>query len=96
MMLIRITDTGPGIAAERLASIFEPFVQLDQPSVPRTQHGVGLGLPIARTLARRTGGDLLVESQVGQGTTFTVVLPTERTSDVAGDNEVREPEFLAR
>lgn len=52
MVSVRISDTGNGIAPEHLTSIFEPFVQLDHRAVQASKHGVGLGLPIARTLAR--------------------------------------------
>ena len=55
MVSIRISDTGKGIPAEHLTSIFEPFVQLDRRAVQASKHGVGLGLPIARTLARGMG-----------------------------------------
>ncbi len=77
---IRISDTGKGIAPEYLTSIFEPFVQLDRRSVQASKHGVGLGLSIARTLARGMGGDLTVESEVGRGSSFTLMLPVQGSS----------------
>src|SRR5215208_907974 len=71
---LRVRDTGPGIPADQLQSIFEPFVQLDQPrSAPND--GVGLGLAISRDLARGMGGELTVESRVGEGATFILRLP---------------------
>jgi Signal transduction histidine kinase len=69
---IRVTDTGKGIDQDKLASIFEPFVQLDRDSA--RSGGVGLGLAISRDLARQMGGDLSAESKVGVGSVFTVRL----------------------
>jgi signal transduction histidine kinase len=73
-VLVRVHDTGAGIPAERFESIFEPFVQL-QPPLTRTTHGSGLGLAISRDLARAMGGDVVVDSSVGVGSTFTLRLP---------------------
>lgn len=72
---ITVRDTGRGIAAERLPSIFEPFVQIDRHLRPESQQGIGLGLSISRDLARQMGGDLTGVSTVGAGSTFTLVLP---------------------
>jgi signal transduction histidine kinase len=66
---VTVQDTGRGIAPEKLASIFEPFVQVDR-RFKREQEGIGLGLAISRELARAMGGDLTVESVEGEGTTF--------------------------
>lgn len=71
---VRVSDTGRGIEADQLQRIFEPFVQVDA-RLTRTQEGVGLGLAISRDLARGMGGDLLVESTVGKGSTFTLTMP---------------------
>jgi signal transduction histidine kinase len=71
---IAVTDTGHGIPAERLARIFDPFVQVDA-RYTRGQEGVGLGLAISRDLARGMGGELTVESEVGVGSTFRLALP---------------------
>jgi signal transduction histidine kinase len=70
---IRVHDTGLGIPAEKLNSIFDPFVQVDA-SHNRTAEGTGLGLAISRELARGMGGDLVVESAIGVGSTFTLTL----------------------
>jgi signal transduction histidine kinase len=70
----RVTDTGVGIPPERLETIFEPFVQLDQ-RLTRTTEGTGLGLAISRDLARAMGGELTVRSEVGVGSEFELVLP---------------------
>lgn len=71
---LRVTDSGPGIPPHKLDAIFEPFVQLDN-GLTRTQPGTGLGLAISRELARAMGGDLVVESTVDRGSTFTLTLP---------------------
>jgi len=68
-----VSDTGRGIAADELQSIFDPFVQVDQNSVP--QSGTGLGLAISRQYARMMGGDLTVESREGEGSTFHLTVP---------------------
>lgn len=70
-----VADTGRGITSERLGGIFDPFVQIDRHLNSESQQGVGLGLAISRDLARGMGGDLFVESKVGKGSTFTLVLP---------------------
>ena len=76
-VLVRVTDTGIGIAREQLESIFEPFVQAHRTLIDPTR-GVGLGLAISRDLARGMGGDLTVESTVGAGSTFTLAMPAAR------------------
>jgi PAS domain S-box-containing protein len=81
---LRVQDTGVGIEAAQLADIFEPFVQLE-PSLTRTTEGAGLGLAISRELARGMGGELSVASVPGEGSTFTVELP----SAAAGNQLVR-------
>jgi signal transduction histidine kinase len=71
--LIRVSDTGPGIAPEHHEAVFGLFHQLG-PSDQQAK-GVGLGLALARRFARMMGGDVTLESTVGRGTTFTIVLP---------------------
>lgn len=70
---IAITDTGRGIAEEHLERIFEPFIQVGGGSSAR--EGVGLGLSTSRNLARRMGGDIIVESTPGVGSMFVLRLP---------------------
>jgi len=65
---IDVTDTGPGIGLEERERIFVPFISRDN-------HGTGLGLPIARELAIALGGRLELDSTVGEGSRFTLVLP---------------------
>jgi signal transduction histidine kinase len=69
-----VRDTGVGIPSERLPFIFERFVQGDR-ALNRPHEGVGLGLAISRDLARGMGGDLTVESVVGEGSVFVISLP---------------------
>jgi PAS domain S-box-containing protein len=79
--IVIVSDTGPGIPADKHTAIFEPFVQLGR-SLTRPHEGTGLGLAISRDLAVGMGGDLTVESVVGKGSTFTLTLPAgQRTAN---------------
>jgi signal transduction histidine kinase len=69
-----VADSGIGIADVHLERIFEEFAQVESPMQGRVK-GTGLGLPLSRRLARLLGGDVTVESQVGRGSVFTLVLP---------------------
>lgn len=84
---IHVRDRGPGIPADLLEQVFEPFTQVDPPSPGKTK-GTGLGLTIARRHARLLGGDVTVESQVGEGSTFTLSLPLSPARE--GDSRTRE------
>lgn len=80
---ISVADTGRGIPASKLESVFDPFVQLDRGASPDSQQGVGLGLAISRALARAMGGELTAESEVGKGSLFTLdlqLLPASQPS----------------
>jgi signal transduction histidine kinase/CheY-like chemotaxis protein len=76
-----IRDTGVGIPAEKLETIFRPFVQADS-SVTRKYGGTGLGLAISYRIARSLGGDLIVRSAVGQGSTFAATINTGDLTNV--------------
>jgi signal transduction histidine kinase len=65
---IKVTDTGSGIAPERLASIFEDFVTTKR-------HGLGLGLAVSKRIVEQLGGTIAVESELGRGTAFTLRFP---------------------
>ncbi|MFY2763458.1 response regulator [Arenimonas sp. MALMAid1274] len=73
-MAFSITDTGIGLPAHQHEVIFEAFRQADG-STHRRYGGTGLGLSISRDLARRLGGDILVHSEEGKGSTFVLTLP---------------------
>jgi signal transduction histidine kinase/DNA-binding response OmpR family regulator len=71
---LHVQDTGPGIPPDKIDLIFEAFRQVDS-STQRRFGGTGLGLSISRQLAHLLGGELLVESVVGQGSRFSLVVP---------------------
>jgi two-component system, OmpR family, sensor kinase len=71
---LSVSDTGPGIPAANLETVFEPF---RSEATPNGLRGTGLGLAISRELARALGGDLTVESEEGRGSRFTLQLPAE-------------------
>ena len=75
MIVFSVTDTGCGIPADQLQQVFEPFVQLSSTIESTDKAGVGLGLAICRDLALAMSGRMEVSSVVGQGSTFSVVLP---------------------
>jgi signal transduction histidine kinase len=72
-IVITVEDTGPGIAPEDQAAVFEPFKQTS--SGLRKGSGTGLGMPISRSLAEAHGGRLWVDSEVGKGSNFCIALP---------------------
>ncbi len=69
-----VSDTGPGIPAEELPRLFEPFYQAAGPQASKTP-GTGLGLSISRQLAEVLGGRIEVETEPGAGSTFTLLIP---------------------
>ena len=69
-----VTDTGIGIAQEHLGALFQDFVQLDSP-IQRRFRGTGLGLALSKRLAELLGGSVAVQSVLGEGSTFSAVIP---------------------
>jgi Amt family ammonium transporter len=80
-LYVRIRDSGIGMTAEQIGRLFQPFVQADT-STTRRFGGTGLGLTIARRLAQMMGGDIRVESQPGQGSTFTVEIALQEGAEL--------------
>lgn len=76
---MRVADTGIGIAAEDIPNVFNPFEQLEE-AMTHSKEGTGLGLALTKRLVELHGGTLLMESEVGKGTTVTVTFPPERTA----------------
>ena len=93
-VLFEVTDTGIGIRAQDLASIWEDFRQLDQ-SRTREFGGTGLGLSITRRLVQQLGGRIDVRSQFGLGTTFTVALPFRVSAPPETDDGATSGDYLA-
>ncbi len=74
MVRITVTDTGPGIAPEHLPYLFDPFYRADR-ARERGAGGTGLGLAIVKEIIEAHGGEVRVESEVGKGAAFSVLLP---------------------
>lgn len=75
-LVTRVIDTGSGIKAEDMAELFQPFHQLEM-GIARRHEGTGLGLSICKRLVEMMGGDIWVESEWGQGSTFSFNLPVD-------------------
>jgi PAS domain S-box-containing protein len=73
---LSVSDTGIGISEDKLGAVFEEFSQADE-STTRDYGGTGLGLSISRRFCQMMGGDITVASELGEGTTFTIELPTQ-------------------
>ncbi len=78
---VAVRDSGPGIAAADQAKIFEEFQQVDDTST-RQKGGTGLGLAISKRIVEMHGGRILVESELGKGSTFTIELPIKAEREV--------------
>lgn len=72
--ILQVTDTGMGIANESQTAIFEPFQQVHN-HITSENRGIGLGLAITKQLVNLMGGRIMLESQPGQGSSFSVLLP---------------------
>jgi signal transduction histidine kinase len=76
-----VRDTGIGMSTEQVQRIFDPFVQ-GEPPTTRRSGGTGLGLSVARRFARLLGGEITVQSALGEGSTFSVRLPVRNRNAV--------------
>jgi signal transduction histidine kinase len=86
---LKVSDTGVGVPADKLETIFEPFVQI-RSDLTRTEEGTGLGLAISRSIAEAMRGSLTVESAPGRGSTFILRLPlAPRTGALGGARDAR-------
>jgi len=94
MISFAVKDSGIGIEKKNIELVFEEFRQVDSSST-RKYKGTGLGLPIARKLARLLGGDLIVESEYGKGSMFTLTIPTvlpQQSQDVVSMPDLKRPQ----
>jgi signal transduction histidine kinase len=90
-----VADSGIGIAPDQRERVFEEFAQIDNP-LQRRVKGTGLGLPLSRRLARLLGGDIILESEVGRGSVFSLVLPIAfGTGDAAAPGAPNESNTTA-
>src|SRR6187402_1390353 len=85
-VVVTVTDTGPGIPDEQLDAIFEEFQQADSKAARRM--GTGLGLSITRRLTQLHGGTVRVQSRMGEGSTFTIRIPTKETTTRASQASI--------
>jgi len=90
-VVIKVTDTGPGIALEDRSKLFQPFSQVDA-SPTRKTGGTGLGLSISRRLVELHGGQIDVTSEVGKGSTFYFTLPLPKVVETRSRLEDRHNE----
>ena len=91
---IHVIDSGPGIPEDQRERIFEEFYQVEG-GLARASGGTGLGLSIARRFARLMGGEIVVHSEIGQGSEFVVTLPSAHAEPAADQPRTRLV-FLAR
>ncbi len=80
-LCFRVTDTGIGIAPDKLGRVFDKFYRVTHADDTQRFEGTGLGLNITHALTEMLGGSIAVESELGQGTTFELTLPFEQVSD---------------
>ncbi|HUH04088.1 MAG TPA: ATP-binding protein [Kofleriaceae bacterium] len=85
---ISVQDTGPGISAEELGRLFEPFSQVDDGGAARG-HGTGLGLALVKQLALALGGEVGVDSEPGRGSEFWVALPLAEAADAVEGEPIK-------
>jgi signal transduction histidine kinase len=85
---LAVSDTGVGISEDQLPLVFERFYRADS---ARAEEGIGLGLSIARQIAEAHGGTIEARSKVGVGSTFVLVLPTQKPAPRPLTREIQDP-----
>ena len=75
----RVSDAGPGMRDDEIALALQPFGQVDT-TMTRQHGGIGLGLPLAQRLLAQHGGELVIDSAPGEGTTVAAMLPPHRVN----------------
>jgi signal transduction histidine kinase/DNA-binding response OmpR family regulator len=81
-LVVKVADTGRGIPEEKQDQIFDRFFQVDDSST-RSGEGTGIGLALTKELVELLGGHINLQSQIGQGSTFSVVLPVRREAPIS-------------
>jgi two-component system, NtrC family, sensor kinase len=80
-VILTVSDSGQGIPKENIDKIFEPFFSTKSPD-----KGTGLGLYVSRSIVNKLGGEIIVRSEMGKGTTFTVTIPKRRSNGIECEN----------
>ena len=86
IVVFQVSDTGIGIAPERLEVLFKPFAKVDDPEHAKRTGGIGLGLALSQQLCTMLGGEIEAQSELGRGSTFTVRLPLVYPTDAFVDS----------
>ncbi len=89
-IIIKISDTGIGISADNLSKIFEPFRQ-ESEGFNRKYEGTGIGLTLTKKFVELLEGNLDIDSEVGKGTTVTIILPVRETKEVSKPKVEQKP-----
>jgi signal transduction histidine kinase/DNA-binding response OmpR family regulator len=90
---VRICDSGPGIPKEEVGHVFDRFFRIEQRDM-HYQPGSGLGLSLVLEIVKLLQGDIEVESEEGQGTTFIVRLPVTRNHSITTIDQLERPEYI--
>lgn len=88
-LFVEVRDRGLGLAPEELPKIFDDFYRVDQRLSTNQQGGMGLGLTLARHIARAHGGDITAQSMLGEGSTFTMRLPLLSSENATSSTPLR-------